>query len=35
MHTVYIRNESVWCGYTLTLYFRNTVDSSGTKPFDI
>ena len=35
VYFIYIRNESCWCGKTLILYFKNTVDSSGTKPFDI
>ena len=35
MYTVYIRSKTSWYGYTLILYFKNTVDISGTKPFDI
>ena len=35
VYCIYIRNESCWPGWTLILYFKNTVDNSGTKPFDI
>ena len=35
MYTVYIRSESSCCGWTLILFFKNTVDNSGNKQFDI
>ena len=35
MYTVYIRKKRCWCGLALIIYFKNTVESSGSKPFDI
>ena len=35
VYCIYIRNDSCWWGWILILYFKNTVDNSGTKPFDI
>ena len=35
VYCIYIGNGSCWCGLTLILYFKNGVDSFGTKPFDI